>query len=208
MVTRITNSLLDNNLLQALNQTQQSQNNALTAVETGRRVNQPSDDPVAAALSSANQSQAAQVTQYLQNINSVSGELQVGDSALSSAVTLLTRAVSIGTEGANGGLSGSQRTDISQEISQIQQQMINIGNTNFNGIYIFAGTASTSPAYSADTSQPDGVLYHGNTNVNQVQIAPGASVAINVPGSQIFQNPSGSVFQALQDLQNALNTNN
>ncbi len=208
MFTRITNSLLTDNLLQALDQTQQSQNNALTAVETGRRVNQPSDDPVAASLSASNQSQAAQVTQFLQNINSVSGAMQVGDSALSSAVTLLNRAVSLGTEGANGALSNTQRANISQEITQLQQQMMDIGNTNFNGVYIFAGTANGSPAFTADGTQPDGVRYNGNTSVNQVQIAAGASVAVNIPGSQVFQNAGGSVFQALQDLQNALTSNN
>ncbi|MGH9475172.1 MAG: flagellar hook-associated protein FlgL [Terriglobales bacterium] len=208
MASRVTNALLYTNLLQALDQTQQSQNTALTQVETGRRVNSPSDDPVAASLASANSSQASQVTQYLQNISSLNGELQVGDSALASAVTILTRAVTLGTEGANGGLSDAQRSNISQEIGQIQQEMVNLGNTTYNGTYIFAGTASGSPAFTADATQPDGVKYNGNTAVNQVQVAPGASVNTNVPGSQIFQNASGGVFQALQDLQNALNSNN
>lgn len=208
MYSRITNSLLYTNLLQALDQTQQAQNTDLTQVETGRRVNTPSDDPVAAALASSNSSQAAQVTQYLQNITSLNGQFQVGDSALASAVTILTRALTLGTEGANGGLSNDQRANISQEISQIQQEMINIGNTTYNGTYIFAGTASGSPAFTADATQPDGVKYNGNTSVNQVQVASGESVPVNVPGSQIFQNAGGSVFQALQDIQNALNSNN
>ncbi|MGH9488529.1 MAG: flagellar hook-associated protein FlgL [Terriglobales bacterium] len=207
MYARITNSLLYNNLQQALNQTEQSQNQALTEVETGRQVNSPSDDPVAAALASANTSQAAQATQYLQNINTINGELQVGDSALSQAVTTLNQAISVGTEGANGGLSDAQRSDVAQQIGQIQQEMIGIANTTYNGAYIFGGTATGSPPYAADASQPDGVQYSGNTQTNQVEVAPGASVTLNVPGSQIFQNSSGSVFQALQDLQTALQSN-
>ncbi|MGH9467404.1 MAG: flagellar hook-associated protein FlgL, partial [Terriglobales bacterium] len=203
MFERITDSLMTNNLLQALNQTEQGQNQALTQVETGRSVNTPSDNPVAASLAAVNQSQAAQVTQFLQNINSVTGALQVGDSALSSAVNLLNQAVSLGTEGANGGLSSSQLAAISQQVGQIQQQMVDVANTTFNGVSIFAGTAG-GPAYTADAAQSDGVQYQGNSGVNQVQIAPGASVAVNVPGSQIFQNASGSIFQALHDLQSSL----
>ncbi|MGN6593207.1 MAG: flagellar hook-associated protein FlgL [Terriglobales bacterium] len=206
MYSRITSELLNRNLLDALDQTQQSQSTALTQVETQRRVNVPSDDPVAAALSSGNQSQAAQITQFLQNINSLNGELQVGDSALSSATTLLNRALTLGTQGATGTLSASDRSDLGQEVSQVMDEMVNIANTTFNGAYVFAGTAG-GPAYTADPTQPDGVTYNGNTGANQVQIAPGATVTINQPGSQIFQNGSGSIFQSLNDLKNALNSN-
>lgn len=206
MYSRITSDLMNSNLLQALNQTQQSQATAMTQVETQRRVNLPSDDPVAAALSSGNQSQAAQVTQFLQNINSLNGELQVGDSALSSATTLLNRALTLGTQGATGTLSATERSDLGQEVSQVMNEMVNIANTTFNGASVFGGTAG-GPAFTADATQPDGVRYNGNTTTNQVEIAPGATVTVNQPGSQIFQNGSGSVFQALNDLKTALNAN-
>ncbi|HET9784729.1 MAG TPA: flagellar hook-associated protein FlgL [Terriglobales bacterium] len=206
MYSRITSELLNRNLLDALDQTQQSQSTALTQVETQRRVNVPSDDPVAAALSSGNQAQAAQITQFLQNINSLNGELQVGDSALSSATSLLNRALTLGTQGATGTLSATDRSDLGQEVSQVMDEMVNIANTTFNGAYVFAGTAG-GPAYAADATQADGVRYNGNNSTNQVQIAPGASVTINQPGSQIFQNGSGSIFQSLYDLKNALNSN-
>ena len=207
MLARVTDSLMNNNLLLALNQTQQGQNDALTQVETQRRVNVPSDDPGAAALYSNNLAVSAQVTQYLQNINSLNGGMQVGDAALASAVTVLNRAITLGTEGGNGTLSASDEQALGQEVGQLQQQMLGVANSTFQGNYIFAGTAS-GPAYSADASSPDGVSYQGNTNVNQVEISAGSKVAVNVPGSQIFQNGSGSVFQALQDLKTALDSNN
>lgn len=207
MFTRITSDLLNNNLLQSLNQTQQAQNDTLTQVETQQRVNLPSDDPAASALYANNLAAGAQVTQYLQNINTLNGNLQVADSAMSSAVTLLNRAVTLGTEGGNGTLSLADQQALGQEVGQIQQQMISIGNTTYQGQYIFAGTAA-GPAYVANAASPDGVTYQGNTAVNQVEIAPGAQTPVNVPGSQIFQNASGSVFQALNDLKNALNAGN
>ncbi|HUX65967.1 MAG TPA: flagellin [Terriglobales bacterium] len=207
MGTRITTELMNNNLLNALNQTQQSQNTALTQVETQQRVNLPSDDPAAAALFSSNQAQGAQITQYLQNINSLTGELQTGDSALASAVTVLNRAVTLGTSGASGTLSNTDMQALGQEVGQIQQQMVSVANSTFQGTSVFGGTAA-GPAYVADASQPDGVRYQGNTTVNQVEVAPGAMTTVNVPGSQIFQNASGSVFQALNDLKTALDSGN
>lgn len=206
MLTRVTNSIVNNNLLSALNQTQQTQNDAMTQVESQLRVNLPSDDPAAAALYSSSLAASAQNTQFLQNINSLNGNLQVGDSALASAVTMLNQAITIGTAGGNGTLSASDEQALGQQIGQIQQQIVGVANSTFQGNYIFAGTAS-GPAYVADPSSPDGVTYQGNTNVNQVEVAAGANVAVNVPGSQIFQNGSGSVFQALQDLKTALDGN-
>lgn len=207
MFARVTSDLMSRNLLEALNQTQQGQNDALTQVETQLRVNVPSDDPAAAALYSSSLASSARVTQYLQNINSLTGGLQVGDAALSSAVTLLNRAITVGTSGGNGTLSASDEQALGQEVAQIQQQMVSIANSTYQGNYIFAGTAS-GPAYVANAASPDGVTYQGDTNVNQVEIATGSQVAVNVPGSQIFQNGSGSVFQALQDLKTALDGNN
>lgn len=206
MFTRITTGLMDRNLLDALNQTQQGQNDAMTQVETQRRVNVPSDDPAAAALYSSNLAANSQVTQYLQNTNSLTGKLQVGDAALGSAVSLLTRAITLGVSGSNGTLSAIDQKALGQEVGQIQQQMVSVANSTYQGSYVFAGTAA-GPAYVASAS-PDGVTYQGNTNVNQVEIAPGAQVAVNVPGSQIFENAGGSVFQALNDLKTALNGGN
>ncbi|HXE31830.1 MAG TPA: flagellar hook-associated protein FlgL [Terriglobales bacterium] len=207
MYSRITTDLMNNNLLQALNITQQGQNDALTALETQRRVNVPSDDPAAAALYSDNLAANSQVTQYLQNINSLNGNLQVGDAALGSAVSLITRAVTLGVSGSSGTLSATDQQALGQEVGEIQKQMISIANSTFQGVSVFGGTAS-GPAYAASATSPDGVVYQGNDTVNQVEIAPGAKVPVNVPGSQIFQNANGSVFQALNDLKTALDNGN
>ncbi|MGH9472971.1 MAG: flagellin, partial [Terriglobales bacterium] len=157
-------------------------------------------------LFSTTQATSSSITQYLQNITGLTGEFQVGDAALGSATSMMNQALTLGTEGGNSGLSNSDRQALAQQVSQIQQQMVAIGNTTYQGNYIFAGTAN-GPAYTANALSPDGVTYNGNTNVNQAEVAPGSKVPVNVPGSQIFQNASGSVFQALQDLHTALAAN-
>lgn len=78
----------------------------------------------------------------------------------------------------------------------------------YQGVYLFGGTASTAPPFVLNASAPSGVQYLGNTDVNSVQLGPGQNVPINVPGSQIFNNGAGDVFQALHDLASALNANN
>jgi len=192
-----------------LNDVWQAQSAAQTAMEelsTGRRVNLPSDDPAAFAADIANQAQQGQVDQYLQNTTSLEGLFQTADSTLSSVVTSLNQAISLGTQGANGTQSLQNQQALAQQVQAIQAQMVQLANTSYQGNYIFAGTATTTKPYVLDASQPDGVTYNGNSGTNSVQIADGRSLQTNVPGSQIFQGTGGDVMQSLQQLVTALNS--
>ena len=188
-------------LLNALNVSDQAEQTALLQLSTGLRVNSPSDDPSAAAREVGIASQADACDQYLRSIASVSAELQTADSSLSSGVTALQRAISLGVEGANGTQSQDDRNALASEVQSISQQMLGIANLTFNGKYVFAGTADSQPAY---VSTAGGIVYKGNDGVNQVEIEAGQTVAINQPGSQLFSANGASVFQGLSDLATAL----
>ncbi len=99
-------------LLAALATTQQQQNTASLELASGSRINQPSDDPAGAAQMVSNAAQSSQADTFLHSITSVTGLLQTADSTLNSVVTALQRAISLGTEGANGTLSDSDRADV------------------------------------------------------------------------------------------------
>jgi flagellar hook-associated protein 3 FlgL len=185
---------------------QQSQLNEATATEqlaSGRSVNQISDNPSAAASLVRNHDQASQDGQYLQNLNVLQGRLQVADSALGNAVTAMTRANSLAVEGANGTLSPADRQALAGEVQGILNQMLSLANTSYQGAYVFAGTAVTTPPFALNGNT---VAYAGNGLTNQVQLSSGVSMTANVPGNQLFLNPSGSVLQSLQDLSVALST--
>jgi flagellar hook-associated protein 3 FlgL len=191
-------------LLNALNAADLAEQTALTQLTTGRRVNVASDDPAAAARQVGLAAQADSCDQFLRSISSVSSELQTADSALSSAVTALQRAVTLGVEGANGTLSQQDRGALATEVQSISQQVLGIANLAYNGKYVFAGTADSQPPYVADASAPGGVAYQGNNSVNQVEVEAGQTLAANQPGSRLFSAAGANVFQALSDLASAL----
>jgi flagellar hook-associated protein 3 FlgL len=151
--------------------------------------------------------QSSSDTQYLQNITSLTGSLNVADSALSSVVEALTTAQTLGVEGANGTLNSQNRQALAQQIQGIQQEIMGLANTSYNGQYLFSGTATTTQPYVADAADPSGVTYQGNDSANSVEISDGQAMPINLPGSQLFSNAATNVFQSLQDLYNALTTN-
>ncbi len=193
-------------LLAAVERLQKQQNTAALELATGSKINAPSDDPGGAATLAGINDLSSQVDSFQQSITSITGQLATADSTLSSVVTALQRAITLGVEGANGTLSASDRADVASELSGIQGQLVSLANTSYQGQYLFAGTANTQP-FLLDSSSASGVRYAGNQGVNQVAIGSGYAIAINQPGSTIFNGSGADVFQSLQDLITALNSN-
>jgi flagellar hook-associated protein 3 FlgL len=194
-------------LLAALQENQQNLNTAMQELSSGRAINQLSDNPAAAASLVRNHDQSSQDAQYVQNIGTLQSRFQLADSTLSDVTTALTRAITLGTQGANGTENATDRQAIAAEVQGIQAQVTSLANTSFQGSFIFAGTAVTTQPFTIDPTS-GAATYNGNTGVASVQVSSGELIQANVPGSQLFLNSSGSVFTALQDLNASLQSGN
>ncbi|HKQ85352.1 MAG TPA: flagellin [Candidatus Acidoferrales bacterium] len=64
----------------------------------------------------------------------------------------------------------------------------------------------TTP-FTLESTSPNGVAYNGNSSTVSVEINNGENVASNVPGDQLFLNPSGSLLGAIQGLITAIQNN-
>jgi flagellar hook-associated protein 3 FlgL len=191
-------------IVTALALNQKAQNTELQQLSSGSSINQPSDNPVGAAEVLRDRFQKSADTQFSSDNAALQGQLGVADSALSSVITSLTQAITLGTQGANGTLSDANRQAIAQNVSGIKDQLMGLANTQFQGSYLFGGTNTQTAPYAADSSAPGGVSYNGNSNVNSVEIGSGQFTPTNVPGSKLFSGGGTSVFQAVDGLTNAL----
>ena len=191
-------------VLQGIEQLQQNENNDLEQMSSGRQFNNLSDDPAAVSELVLNNAQTSNVDQYLQNVSTLQNGLQVADSTLSSVVTALSQAITLGVEGANGTLNASDMQSLATEVSGIESQILALANTTYNGNYLFAGTAVTTQPFTEDSSSASGVTYNGNGSTNSVQIGDGEYIPVNLSGSQIFTPTGSDVFAALQALVTAL----
>ena len=187
-------------LLSALEQTQQQINSDLQQTASGQSVNTPSDNPAAAAMLVRNAGQTAEADQFLRSVSSVTGEMQNSDSALSSVVTTLQRAISLGTEGANGTVDSADRAALANEVQGIQSQLVSLANLSYQGNFVFGGTITQTAPYVLDSTSSSGVRYVGNGNVNTVTVGTNLALQTNVPGSQLFSAAGSDVFQAVQNL--------
>ena len=206
MSIRLNPNLLPD-LLTAVQQSEQNMNAATEQLASGRSVNRLSDDPAAVAALVGNHNSTGQDDQFLRNISSLQARFQVADSTLSNVVTVLTRAVAIGTEGANGTLSAADRQAVAGEVQGLTSQLLSLANTTYQGTYIFSGTAVKTQPFVLNTTT-NAVTYNGDANTTSVQLSNGNPINTSVPGSQLFQNASGDAFGALQNLNAALLSGN
>jgi flagellar hook-associated protein 3 FlgL len=196
------------NMLAAIQNSESNLQQALQQVSTGKRVTMPSDDPSASADMVQNTIDTANVDQYTQNVSGVLSTVQTADSALSSVVSSLTKAISLGTEGANGTNSAANQQATATQVQGILSSVVAQANLSYQGAYVFGGTASTTVPYTADPTSASGYTYNGNNGVNSVQVGDQLSVQANLPGSQIFSNSSTDVLGSLSSLVTALQSGN
>ncbi|MGD0646748.1 MAG: flagellin [Acidobacteriaceae bacterium] len=190
-------------ILADLQQSQSTLNTALQQVATGLSVSVPSDNPAASAAMVQNTIETGNVDQYTKNISTVLASVESASSVLSNVVTALTQAVSLGTEGANGTNTTSNLQAIAAQVQGVLSTILSQANTSVAGAYLFGGTGSSTP-YTADPASPTGYTYNGNTDETSVVVGDSLSVQVNLPGSQIFSDPSSNVLGALSSLVTAL----
>lgn len=142
---RVANMLPD--IQYQMQQSQQALATATEQVSTGLRVNQLSDDPAASANMVRSLAYSANVDQYTSNVGSVLPQMQTADSAISSIVTSLNSAVTLGTEGANGTESPADQLEIANQVQSILSSVIAQANESYQGVYVFGGTDSTAPPF-------------------------------------------------------------
>jgi flagellar hook-associated protein 3 FlgL len=208
-VNGVTQSYLD-----SLDRIQSTLDSVTQQVSSGTRVSQPSDDPSAVPGILETLSQIAQDTQTKSNLNEVNSELGAGDAALQSASTALEQAISLASEAASPQ-TASQNADLLQQAQAIQQQLVDLSGTTFNGQYIFSGDLDDQPLYALDASQPEGVTQLANaTSTRTITDGAGATLWVPPTAQEIFDPKnadgsaaSGNAFAAINSLVQALQNN-
>jgi flagellar hook-associated protein 3 FlgL len=196
---RITHSMIAATNLRNLATNQARLEQYSNQLTSGRRLTKPSDDPVAAASALGYRTRLDELAQHLKNIDEAAAWLSTTDTALDSVGETLHRAIELATAGATDSLSADDRLAIKQEIDALVQHTLHLANTTYAGRSVFAGTRTTTPAYTTGTPP----TFAGDTSQIQREIGPGATIVINVVGQATFD----AVFTAMNNLSNALGAN-
>jgi flagellar hook-associated protein 3 FlgL len=159
-------------------------------LSTGKRINQPSDDPVGAARALDLSHLTADVAQYQRNITTANARLGLEDQTLSNVTNVLGRVRTLLLQAANGSQTDETRGDIAAEMVQLRQQLLGQANSkDGQGDYIFAGNRTGTAPFASQ----NGVSYLGDDGQRMVAAGPGLQVATGDPGSAVFADiPTGN----------------
>lgn len=166
-------------------------------LSTQKRVNVPSDDPVAASrLVQLSREQSA-IKQYQSNITSLSGALSVQEShitAMSNQVLAVGDKLKLAN---NSTLSQQDLASYGAELGSMLDSLVSTMNSkNENGSYLFSGTKTNTKAVELVDGQ---YVYGGNDNSRETIVANGVAITENTNVAQAFSG-SGNDLEMLNKL--------
>lgn len=201
---RITQSMLTNQSLSNLNNNLNRIQDLDQQLSTGKKINKLSDDPVGLSFSLRYKEDLAQNEQFKENIDYAKSKINHTESAINEVDDILQRARELAVQGANDTNSEKSRNAIAAEIHQLYEQLVDVGNSQFNGEYIFNGQLTNLKTYEYGTAQ--------NVTPNQddvkLEVGKGIALTVNISGSELFgeETDANNAFKVLNDLeQNLLN---
>lgn len=194
-MVRITQSLLSDrtlfNLQNNINRVARLQDQ----LSTGRRVNRPSDDPIDFPYSLSQRTTINLGQSHMRNINNARSNLDLSEASLNSLTEALQSIRTLAVQGANETNDSEARLAISNQVRELFGEVINLANSNFNGRYIFGGSATTEQPF---VDKNGVVLYQGNDFQQQVSISIGATLTSNVHGLETFMHTPNQITATLE----------
>ncbi|WP_096084584.1 flagellar hook-associated protein FlgL [Agaribacterium haliotis] len=155
-------------------------------LSTGRRVLEPSDDPVASTKILALTEELAITEQYRTNISIAKNDLTIEEAVLDGVLNIIQRVQELAVQAGNSAtLSPSEYTSLANEVDARVDELQSLMNSkNANGDYIFGGYKSTTEPFVG--SVQTGFTYVGDEGQKFVKVANNTTVASGDSGKDLF----------------------
>lgn len=201
MSLRVTQGMVSARMMRNLSANYARMNVSQNELSTGRKINKPSDDPVGITYALRYRSEAAMNEQFERNIDVAKSYIDQTDTVLSEINEMLQRANELTTKGLNGTNPQSALDAIAKELEEIYTGMIEAGNSQLNGKYIFNGQKTDVKPYAIGTETTDAAHI-------DYQLGMGVEAPINITGNEAFGTGSTSLFSVVKGLASAFSSGN
>jgi flagellar hook-associated protein 3 FlgL len=156
------------NFSRNLNNNQVKLNAWQSKLATNKQNVRLSDDPVSAVKVLNARGKQSDLTQYTKNLNDAEAWITSTETALLEANELIKRVYELSVYSANDVLGPEERLAISDEVMQLRDQLLTLGNSTLGDKYIFGGYNVTFPPFYAEAEAgEEGVItFNGFDMVN------------------------------------------
>lgn len=151
-------------------------------MSTGKRINRPSDDPIAASQAVVLSQAQTQNSQYALARSFATTKVSLEENVLSQVTTAIQAAQEKIVNAGNGTLSDDDRASLATNLQGIRDQLMNLANsTDGNGRYIFSGYKTEAAAFDQTTGDYKG----GGTPISQ-QVDSARTMQISHTGTEVL----------------------
>jgi len=202
---RVTQSMLQNNMLQNLFQSQSKMDKYLTQINTGKKISRPSEDPVIAMKGIDHRTQLAEIEQFTRNTNEVWTWMDHSDDALDKATKVMQRMEDLAVQAASDSYTDDERKSVQKEVEQLKEQLVELANTKVNGKYIFNGTDTDVKPIELEENGDVNIHIKEATSPVKIEVSKGLKFPVNVTPEKLFTE---DLFQDIDQFIHALEENN
>lgn len=182
-LARVSNQLRSGIAANQLSRTQVALTKVQNELTTGKRVNSPSDDPGAAAISQGLRKTLEKREAYAGNLKQAGAQLSDVDTTLGDVTDLLLQAQQISQANVGDDVTQDSRTAAGELIKSIQSQMMSLANKEFQGSYIFAGDRLTDKPFE---DYAGGVKFIGSATTLKNDFDESATLPFMVDGAEVW----------------------
>jgi len=201
---RITNNSMNYNFLSSLNKSLEKITKIQAQLSDGKALHSPSDDPIKVVRSLRFSSSMTLNNQYTQNAEDALSWMNTSDNNMQDLSAIMISIKEQVIQASNGTNPQAAVQTIGDSIDNMINHMINIGNSQLGGRYIFAGQNDKVPPF---TRNGDTITYVGDNEKISMQIHPGSADpsqdSVNLTGADVF-GPNLKILNDLIDIKNHL----
>ncbi len=182
--TRVSDQFVRQRLMQQVQYDQLELFRIQTQLSTGRRFERPGEDPIAAGRIMSLQSLLERKAQVQTNLTTNQSFLTSTDTAMSTISDMIADVRGAALEVVGTTASDEQRSAAAMQVSQAITQLLDAGNQNFRGRYLFAGSTTLVRPFK---QTGDGIVeYLGNEERLMSYSDVDLLFETNVDGSYVF----------------------
>lgn len=184
---RITSNTISYNFLSSLNKSLEKASKIQAQLADGKALHAPSDDPTKVVRSLRFSTSMELNNQYTQNAQDALSWMNTSDGNMQDLSSIMINIKEQVVQASNGSNPQAAVQTIGDAVDNLINQMINIGNSQLGGRYIFAGQNDKTPPF---TRSGDIITYSGDNSKISMPIHPGitdpSQDSVNLTGQDVF----------------------
>lgn len=184
---RITTNYMTKTYLNDLNTNLENMTKLEEQLSTGSSILSSKDDPFKAYRTMQLSTSIASNDRYLENIEDAITWCDSTSTSLSEMISVMQRVRELTVQSGDGSYNDTQLYSIQTEIEQLKDELMQIGNTEIDGRYIFGGDETTRTPFSNNEGF---IMYKGSDRGINKELAQGVIMDIAAVGNDFSVDSS------------------